>query len=620
MAGIVSLSNTVHARYNNHVTYSCLLDFHTCINSWAHILQGLRYPVNQPLSLWHAIMALSPGPMDFSIRSSNKAKSHHDSYDALFDQYVDSGLFDSNDTFNGANSADSLQFFDLVASSGASDNVDSIATPDEDVRQDDACLSWQQTLELLRHNAALSDVQTSTGANKAAVLDCDHSSIENFLAAPAPSPLSGAAISQPSSPLAVASATKKLFTLPIRTNSQPKSPTRTSQRIDIPSPKMLSPAAHRTNYQGAWAKRIEASADQYNLQISPSHLPLSPPLSNLLTQNGFAEPLSPGVDAARLIVRPGEDDPDECKDFRPRMQTCINPQSPSFNNNNNNRIFSGQSTQGHPVTPSRTHVAPASLQTPPPSGKLPVDRWNPDPHEFLDYSYSASPNASTHKAEAWWSSPGTSAMQPCASAYQQGMQNAGQHMIGLGLEGFSLDDAVGSLVGGTTDRCDVEHQAFDDIVRSPGFDQTSFKSPQFFSPPTFFPGTPMTPNTAFSGRQRTMSRASTPSPTPSPRHSRVRQSKHIRSQSQHYRRKSMSAKEASQRPVSVGFVNFTPDDSRKILTGVAPSGSSKTKARREKEAADKRRKLSEAAKRAIMQAGGDVEALEREGFLGPTEH
>lgn len=66
---------------------------------------------------------------------------------------------------------------------------------------------------------------------------------------------------------------------------------------------------------------------------------------------------------------------------------------------------------------------------------------------------------------------------------------------------------------------------------------------------------------------------------------------------------------------SVGFVNYTPDDKRKILTGVAPSGSSKTKARREKEAADKRRRLSQAAQKAVLEAGGDLSALEREGFL-----
>ena len=62
-------------------------------------------------------------------------------------------------------------------------------------------------------------------------------------------------------------------------------------------------------------------------------------------------------------------------------------------------------------------------------------------------------------------------------------------------------------------------------------------------------------------------------------------------------------------------MNFTPNDCNKILSGVAPSGSSKTKARREKEAADKRRRLSQAAVRAVVEAGGDVEALAKAGLL-----
>ena len=45
------------------------------------------------------------------------------------------------------------------------------------------------------------------------------------------------------------------------------------------------------------------------------------------------------------------------------------------------------------------------------------------------------------------------------------------------------------------------------------------------------------------------------------------------------------------------FVNSTPNDKHKILTGVAPSGSSKTKARREKEARE-RKKLEQDALRA----------------------
>lgn len=70
---------------------------------------------------------------------------------------------------------------------------------------------------------------------------------------------------------------------------------------------------------------------------------------------------------------------------------------------------------------------------------------------------------------------------------------------------------------------------------------------------------------------------------------------------------------------SVDFVNFTPHDSRKILTGVAPSGSSKTKARREQEAREKRRRLSEAALRAVQRAGGDIAALQRAAAGGDIE-
>ncbi|EED17845.1 developmental regulatory protein WetA [Talaromyces stipitatus ATCC 10500] len=73
---------------------------------------------------------------------------------------------------------------------------------------------------------------------------------------------------------------------------------------------------------------------------------------------------------------------------------------------------------------------------------------------------------------------------------------------------------------------------------------------------------------------------------------------------------STPTKGSSKGSANVSFVNFTPEDSKKILTGVAPSGSSKTKARREQEAREKRRKLSEAALLAVRNAGGDVEALE----------
>lgn len=66
---------------------------------------------------------------------------------------------------------------------------------------------------------------------------------------------------------------------------------------------------------------------------------------------------------------------------------------------------------------------------------------------------------------------------------------------------------------------------------------------------------------------------------------------------------------------TIGFVNFTPSDKNVLMTGVAPSGSSKTKARREKEMQDRQRKLSEATIRAVKAAGGDVDKFIEQGVL-----
>ncbi|KAH0565046.1 hypothetical protein GP486_001555 [Trichoglossum hirsutum] len=63
------------------------------------------------------------------------------------------------------------------------------------------------------------------------------------------------------------------------------------------------------------------------------------------------------------------------------------------------------------------------------------------------------------------------------------------------------------------------------------------------------------------------------------------------------------------------FQNLTANDSQAILAGVAPSGSSKTKERREREAREKRRRVGELAYEAVREAGGDPEVLVRMGLL-----
>lgn len=65
----------------------------------------------------------------------------------------------------------------------------------------------------------------------------------------------------------------------------------------------------------------------------------------------------------------------------------------------------------------------------------------------------------------------------------------------------------------------------------------------------------------------------------------------------------------------IGFVNYTPSDHTVLMTGVAPSGSSKTKMRREKEAQEAQRRLSEAVVKAVTAAGVDVSMLQEEGLV-----
>lgn len=65
-----------------------------------------------------------------------------------------------------------------------------------------------------------------------------------------------------------------------------------------------------------------------------------------------------------------------------------------------------------------------------------------------------------------------------------------------------------------------------------------------------------------------------------------------------------------------GFVNFTPHDCETLMMGVAPSGSSKTKAKREREEHERRRRLEEAAMKAVAAAGGNVQFLTEASLMG----
>jgi hypothetical protein len=175
------------------------------------------------------------------------------------------------------------------------------------------------------------------------------------------------------------------------------------------------------------------------------------------------------------------------------------------------------------------------------------------------------------------------------------------------------------------------------ITNAPTFSASALSQPTYYSPTPMpqqmasqsrrslqMPYAPFAPHEVRGLSNRTSLPAGLPMPiAPTPTSSKRNKSPrphHRRSKSNgHYRRKSSSSVPTSPRHALNGFINLTSDDSKKILTGVAPSGSSKTKARREKEAAEKARKIGELAKRAVLQAGGDPKALEQEGLIDIME-
>ncbi|MCJ1469094.1 hypothetical protein MMC07_007727 [Pseudocyphellaria aurata] len=66
---------------------------------------------------------------------------------------------------------------------------------------------------------------------------------------------------------------------------------------------------------------------------------------------------------------------------------------------------------------------------------------------------------------------------------------------------------------------------------------------------------------------------------------------------------------------AVGSVNLTPQESQKIITGVAPSGSSKMKAWQEQEANEKERRRSQTAEKMSFESGVDLEKLRASGII-----
>lgn len=396
--------------------------------------------------------------------------------------------------------------------------------------------------------------------------------------------------------------------------------------------KMMQPSFHRSPIPDVWTRKMEITADAYSLRVPP-HGITSPPPSSKLTQHEnssgfFGQQAQPYAEDQSPLASPTTNH--NGMNF---ANYQITPQaSPSIgisnNNNANNDPFNDN--MGLTFSSSVSSAALSALQTPPSSLRLPMTTWGPaDTSPAMDFGFSASPNFSSTKTAGWWDGAADTAAAVGPTYRESNQRSTSQYsnesMEGLGISCDSASFGDFGVAGlGISNNENINAHPTHSATAS--FDMGHPSQHQHYT--TDYPQHHHQRHIVPTGH-RPSSR--TPSPNPQPQFHRRRpssqtlrhqtSSSHLPSHHATSSRRKSSAAAPRQQAASnagVGFVNFTPHDSRKILTGVAPSGSSKTKARREKEAAEKRRKLSQAAMKAVLEAGGDVDSLrrlEREGLL-----
>lgn len=251
--------------------------------------------------------------------------------------------------------------------------------------------------------------------------------------------------------------------------------------------------------------------------------------------------------------------------------------------------------------------------------------------ESTDFNNFGTPSIHTPETDApmWWNHAATAPMaQPSPTALHINPQRATRSLVNQLQSGLPYDlngiscSSTSKMPTGLMIQMPKTPTQQSIVITSPNMQSPHMSQQGYFGrsqpqpqrhqyPP---PPHPYVPSTAMRPQQSSQMRKGRPThrKSESPSLKTTPTAFHVRKS-----RRTKASKNAPRTPSTgtVDFVNFTPDDSGKILTGVAPSGSSKTKARREKEAMEKRRKLSIAALRAVRAAGGDVESLVEQGLL-----
>ncbi|GAB7358823.1 hypothetical protein MBLNU230_g4047t1 [Neophaeotheca triangularis] len=397
-----------------------------------------------------------------------------------------------------------------------------------------------------------------------------------------------------------------------------------NRKISLSPTKMMTPsryrAASRTGFRDVWAQRVVSGMDKHDIRVPTlmhQGLPVSPPHSgHLMQEDEFAVFGSPERGYAGNGYYEDQMSPlavnfqQQARLHTPARSPMLSPRS---------RDVDGYFVEAVPQIPPNPYMprtVPLNDTTP-----LYPERTSslaPNRLQAFDFGFS-SPH---EELDAWGAA---SFSEPTSHPYYHREHFSQQADPFVGAEnpvpGSPVFESAG--LGISCDPSLVSN--FTAVTNNSSVPTEMYQPPQALMTPYHIPtqASKTEPNTPHNRRRRharSRSYADSPSPSPTPTAPRSRQrSSSRRAVSRHRRTKSstVTPRQAQNGASSQqgGFVNYTPNDKGKILNGVAPSGSSKTKARREKEAADKRRKFSQAAAQAVLELGGDLDSLAKAGLL-----
>ncbi|KAJ5138459.1 uncharacterized protein N7515_003307 [Penicillium bovifimosum] len=512
------------------------------------------------------------------------AQQYDHSFNDLFNQYVNVDTSAADTDKDLVFSGDFDQLFPLDSLSSECGDISPIVSTS---KRHQSPQPWTNEWSLLDDGAAADHLDFHDTVHPSAISE---PGLNNFEVSPRPTTRPSAS---PSTPPATPRRKPAQSALLTPKSIRHRSP---NERRSHSSKQGYSPSLMRSSnlskgimaYPEAWAQGMQQN---YNLHNSEDRLPLSPPPSDVICKHE-------NMPTEQIMNRPRD------SAEMPQYDARLFQESPSIPMPSPNSAMAARHQQynGLPNSSALTNSSPSSaddiFSSSHSSDPQSLSSWQSDPLHASSLTFT--PDLQGQDAQWWSPMPSRVAQQQAAYLASPTPVRHVQHV------GNQNEMMQGGLM----------------IQFNPSYDMSAEHSFQ----PTHMLPTNQKFDTSFTPSQvHNTSRSSSISPKAgaSPkdiRNGSISKSTHRRTHSRKLSGNSMngpkpvkasdSSPRGANKSVSVSFVNFTAHDSKKILTGVAPSGSSKTKARREQEARDRRRKLSEAALRAVRSAGGDVEALE----------